>query len=208
MDRAEHDAARRWGRWCMVLSLALVCAGCGVARTDLMDYRPSPGFDVQPPPPGRSLVIFTRADREASETSAALFEDETLIGILMARTYLAYETTPGKHRFMVVSEAADFMDADLVDGKVYFARVDPREGWWRARFSLRPVTPNDPRWAEVREWNAASTRVTLNNAGRGWAQENAASIAEKHDAYLVKWLGKNERPTLYREDGIAFTDIP
>ena len=208
MDRTEHDAARRWDRWWMVLSLALVCSGCGVTRTDLMDYRASPGLDVQPPPPGRSLVIFMRPGRSGGETSAALFEDETLIAIVMARTYFSYETTPGKHRFMVVSEAADFMDADLVDGKVYFARVAPREGLWRARFSLRPVTPNDPQWAEVREWIAASTRVTLNNAGRGWAQENAASIAEKHDAYLVKWLGKNERPTLYREDGIAFTDIP
>ncbi len=40
---------------------------------------------------------------------------------------------------MVVSEAADFAKADVEAGKTYYVLVTPRMGWWKARFSLRPL---------------------------------------------------------------------
>jgi hypothetical protein len=179
-----------------------------VARTDLMDYRAKPGFDVPALRPGTSMVLFFRPGRMAGVASSSVFDDVDLVAVLMDDTYAAYETTPGKHRFMVLGEAADFMDADLAENKVYFATVTPRFGVWRARFSLKPISPHDPEWQQVRDWISDSTLVTVNAAGRSWAQENAASIREKHDAYLAKWLAKDERPALYREDGVAFADMP
>jgi hypothetical protein len=144
----------------------------------------------------------------AGAVSSSVFDDLDLVAVLMDYTYAAYETTAGKHRFMVVGEAADFMDADLAENRVYVAKVTPRFGVWRARFSLKPISPHDPDWPNVREWLSESTLVTLNAAGRSWAQTNAESIREKHDGYLTKWLAKEERPALYRDDGVAFADMP
>lgn len=190
-----------------LLLLAVVCASC-VARTDLMDYRPEEGFAVSPPRPDTALVIFMRPGRMAGMVSSTVFDEVALVAVLMDYTYGAYETAPGRHRFMVLGEAADFMDAELDPGKVYFARVTPRFGVWRARFSLQPLTPHDEEWTDLQEWISGSYLVSLNAEGRTWAQENAPSIQEKHDAYLAKWLEKDERPALYREDGVRFADLP
>ena len=65
-----------------------------------------------------------------------------MVGIVSAKTKIAYEVAPGEHHFMVVSEAADFMRADLAAGKTYYALVTPRMGVWRARFSLLPPNRN------------------------------------------------------------------
>jgi hypothetical protein len=111
----------------------LACTGWGcVFRTDLMDYAPKPGVDVQAPHPGSSVVLFFRPGRMAGTVSSSVFDDLDLVAVLMDYTYAAYQTTPGKHRFMVVGEAADFMDANLAENKVYVAKVTPRIGVWRA----------------------------------------------------------------------------
>ena len=191
------------------LVLVAVTAGC-VPRTALMDYRASAGFALSPPPPDKALVVFVRPGRMAGYVASVIYDDQDIISVLMDETYAAYQAKPGIHRFMVVSEAADFMDADLEAGKVYFAEVQVRMGVWRGRFSLRPVTPRDEEWPELREWLSRSRLVTLNAAGRSWAQENANSVHNKHDAYLQKWLAKNEheRPTLFAQDGVRLEDLP
>jgi hypothetical protein len=194
-----------------LLVLLVVSAGVGcVVRTDLMDYRAPHGLDVGNPPADKSLVILLRPGRIAGAVSASVFDEQALVAVLMDETYVAYETTPGEHRFMVVGEAADFMGADLEGGKVYFARVASRMGVWRARFSLLPVTSHDDEWRDLRGWLADSRHVTLNAEGRAWAEQNAPSVREKHDDYLRKWLAKEvgERPVLRREDGMRLEDLP
>jgi hypothetical protein len=198
----------RFGRLRLaLLLLGLLGSGC-VPRTDLMDYRSRPGADLEAPHPNTSLVLFFRAGRMAGAVSSSIFDGTELVAVLMDRTYAVYETAPGAHRFMVVGEAADFMDADLVADKVYFATVRPRMGVWRARFSLKPITPRDEEWRKLRSWLEESHRITLNDGGRSWARDNAPSIREKHDGYLVRWLDKDERPALHPEDGVAFGDMP
>lgn len=210
--RGKWNVLGSWSsrRLWLLLLLATVSLGC--ARTDLMDYRPKEGFDVEAPRPGKALVIFLRPGAGGrlieNMISSTVFDDQDPVAILMGDTYAAYQTTPGKHRFMVLGEAADFMDADLDAGKVYCAMIVRRFGVWRTRFSLKPVTPHDPEWQSVREWIDDARLVTLNAAGRSWAQANAQSIREKHDAYLKEWLAKDERPALYHDDGVAFADLP
>jgi hypothetical protein len=193
----------------MVLLLVSFSNGC-TPRTDLVDYQARTGFDVAAPTAGQAAVVFMRPERLAGMMSSTIFDGENLVAVLMDKTYVVHRTTPGQHRFMVLGEAADFMGADLEAGKVYFGLVTRRIGWVRWRFSLQPVTPNDPDWVKVREWITDSSRVTLNAAGRSWAQENAESIKDRHDAYLEKWLSKpeGERPMLYARDGVRAQDLP
>jgi hypothetical protein len=104
---------------------------------------------------------------------------------------------------MVVSEAADFLDAELVGGSTYYIEVAPRMGAWRARFSLVPITPQSGQWSKVDRWVADSYGVAPNDAGEAWAESNSGSVTKKRDAYLVRWLEKSDRPVLAPGDGVT-----
>jgi hypothetical protein len=120
----------------------------------------------------------------------------------MRHARLVHETQAGTHRYMVVSEAADFLDANLEAGKTYFVNVRPRVGAWRARFSLEPLTPSSPHWSHVQQWVHHSYAVTKNAAGDEWARANQTSVTAKKEKYLRVWLQKAERPTLQPADGV------
>ncbi|MEN8133883.1 MAG: hypothetical protein ABFS45_27745 [Pseudomonadota bacterium] len=112
------------------------------------------------------------------------------IGTIPANTKMAYQTEPGEHMFMVIGESADFMKANLAPDMTYYARVAARMGVWKARFSFIPYNGAESE-ADLQEWLNDTTLVKMNEQGEQWAKENAASIKEKHDDYLPKWLGKD-----------------
>jgi len=112
---------------------------------------------------------------------------------------------------MVVSEAADFLEADLLPGKTYYAMVTPRMGAWKARFSLYPIrSGNDGEFSmqsgKFDKW-VSSTDLSVNTEeSTRWAKENSASIAKKRASYEAVWSTKSEAEirerTLLPEDGI------
>ncbi len=186
-----------------LLSLVLLLGGLGCAtKSQLVDYPVAPGVNFQPPPSNKAVVCFLRPSRAASANSAALYEGEKFLCILMSRTCFIYETTPGEHQFMVVSEAADFFETNLAGGRIYFIEAVPRMGWWRARFSLRAITPSSADWPNLPRWVAACYSVTPNQLGQNWSRAHAWDVREKREAYLAKWLQKPNRPVLRPVDGV------
>jgi len=103
--------------------------------------------------------------------------------------------------FMVIGESADFMQARLEPGKVYYALVTPRMGVWKARFSLAPVHVMNRN--ELPEWQSGTEWVEMDQTSGQWAAENAADVEQKRAKYLPEWLGKAplDRPVLAPEDG-------
>jgi hypothetical protein len=190
---------RRWAATVLLAAAAL--AGCSI-RSDLMDPAGRDAASVRPDP-DKALVVFMRRGREAGAIQAVVYDGDKLVGVLSANTVVAYQTEPGKHLFMVVSEAADFLEATLLPGKTYYVRVVPRMGWWRARFSLEPVDAR--RHArDIPAWLRALRLVALNDAGRRWAVENDPSVIAKKNEYLPRWRAKPEdkRPALRPGDGV------
>jgi len=161
------------------------------------------GTRLVPAPADKAVVVFLRPEFKGYAISAAVYEDDAFLGIVMRHARLVHEASPGMHRYMVVSEAADFLDADLEAGKTYFVAVRPRMGAWRARFSLEPITPSSGRWSNLTKWLDDSYVVTTNAAGEQWARDNQASVTAKRDKYLRAWLAKDERPALQRADGVS-----
>lgn len=192
----------------LAITLATVGVSCA-SRTELMDYPPQRGFSIQAPPPGKASVVFMRPAGMADPVASVLYDGTEIIGVLMDNTYVVHETAPGEHRFMVMSEAADFLAGNLSEGEIYFALVKSRMGIWRPRFSLLPVVPGSSGWQRVEAFLATANRVTLNAAGRYYAQDNAESIQRRHDDYLARWLEKPEakRPTLTADDGVQATAL-
>ena len=173
--------------------------------------------DQQPvPEEGKALVVFMRASFVGSAISASVYDapdsDTHFIGVVQNKQKVAYQAEPGQHRFMVIAENADFMDATLEAGKTYYVLISPRMGVWKARFSLFPVHAQSAdeynlQSADFREWQAKTRFVTPNADAQAWYEENKASVAEKKADYLQKWNvmlpADKAELTLNADDGVA-----
>jgi hypothetical protein len=157
------------------------------------------------PAANQAVVVFLRPSGWGSLTQSSVFEvtdpgDPLLVGIVAAKMKLAYRTTPGHHVFMSVGENADFMDATLEAGKVYYASLVAGPGY-KARFILKPAHADQR--ADVAGWLAETSWVVTTSDSQRWADENAASIGKKRAVYWPQWRdGKlGPREALTAEDG-------
>jgi hypothetical protein len=167
------------------------------------------------PPADKAQVIFMRPSSFGGAVQATVFDvssDETgFIGIISSGTQLSYMVDPGKHIFMVVSEAADFLEANLVEGKTYYAVVTARMGAWKARFSMYPVRnggEGDRQYqSEKFQGWMKKVRFVENTPGSiAWFEANKADIKAKQIRYWDVWQQKSEvdllERTLNPEDGV------
>lgn len=159
------------------------------------------------PASDKATVLFLRPSTMGFKVQSAVYDVSTesneIIGIVPAKGKVLHETTPGKHLYMVVSENADFLQADLAPGKLYYVVVRPRMGTWRARFSLSAVDREEAASAKFQNWLSDCQPLEANEETRQWARKNAASVNKKQDGYYQKWNAKPDdaKPTLRPEDG-------
>jgi hypothetical protein len=149
----------------------------------------NPDRYITKPSPDKALIFFIRATSFGGAIQAAIYDDTDFIGTSSANTHIAYLAKPGKRMFMVTGESADFMEADLTAGKIYYADVVPRMGVWKARFSFRPHNGQVDKAEEER--NLSNTKqVALNAQGNSWAQDNKDDARNMRDKYLPEWNAK------------------
>ncbi len=135
-----------------LLSMFLL-AGCAGSSSYMSDVPPErANYTTQP---DQALVVFMRPSGFGFAIQSSVFdivdENPVFVGIVSAKAKVAYYVNPGERRFMVISESADFMDATLEAGKVYYALVTPRMGVWKARFHCGR--------SERRTWKAQNSPV-------------------------------------------------
>lgn len=194
----------------MLVAAMLLATGC--ASTKMVD---SAQQELIAPTADKAQIVFMRSSMFGGAVQSSVFDvtgDETeFIGILSAGKKIAYTVEPGKHTFMVVSEAADFMEAEMLGGKTYYAMVTPRMGAWKARFSMYPVRNGGPGEFQYgsdkfQGW-LKSTELSENTpASHAWAEENRSNIRSKQVDYEAVWQQKSpaelaER-TLNPDDGV------
>lgn len=188
----------------ILLIVALSLFGCAGSNQYM---KPSVQEGAAPVPgDNESLVIFMRPSTMGWAVSSSVFDindkDESFLGIVSAKKKVVYRAAPGEHMFMVIGESADFMRANLLPGKTYYALVTPRMGNWKARFSLKPLAKSELGSDKFKEWYAAC-EFTENTPGAfQWAKDNAESIRSKRVEYLKKWNEKPEagKPVLNPDD--------
>jgi hypothetical protein len=148
--------------------------------------------------------VFMRPSSLGFPVHASVFDDEKFICMVPYNSKFVYMAEPGTHQFMVISEAADFMKADLIAGKTYYAIVEPRMGAWRARFSLLPVHRQDIDKSDIQECIKNCQFVVNKASAPVWADINKPSILEKKAKYYEIWMQKNaaDQPHLRAEDGM------
>lgn len=190
----------------LFVSFSLLISGCaGTVKN--MGEVPAERIAAAPAE-GKAMVVFMRPSTLGFAIQSSVFEvkdgSSMLVGIVAALAKVSYQVDAGKHQFMVIGESADFMNAELLPNKTYYALVTPRMGVWKARFSLKPVHQQDLNTAEFKKWVDSFKWVEKTSASDSWARENVSSIQSKHTEYFAKWMSKPEaeRPILFPDDGM------
>lgn len=183
----------------LMLFLAVLAGGCAAPNMNLSD----PAVAEVVPGSDKALVYFLRPKELGFKIHAAVYDGDNFVGFVPYGQKLPYLADPGEHMFMVVSEAADFMKADLLPGKTYYAQVVPRMGSWRARFSLWPVTKEHLATESVRKWINEAHLIQNKEDAYQWAETNKNSVMKKKNAYFAKWQTKSsdKQPYLAPGDG-------
>lgn len=181
--------------------VALLLGGCA---SDRMVPVATPAAVVTPAA-DRATVVFTRPGVLGFAIQSSVFDVSAgkplLIGIVSSQKKLAYVSSPGQRRFMVIGETAEFLDADLSPGRIYYVRVTLHMGMWKARFSLDPVSRQDAKLKLAGD--LSDTDWTENTpASVEWAHGNMHSIEEKMAEALPKWEAGSDRPKLNADDGL------
>ena len=149
----------------------------------------------------QAQIVFMRPSSFGGAIQSSVFDlkqdnspltKNEFVGIVSATTKVRYETEPGFHLFMVVGENADFMQANLSAGKTYYALVTPRIGWWKARFSIKPLHLKDLQSDDFEDWFESTDWYENTSASRQWAVDNRSSIQSKKTEYLEKWNQKSD----------------
>lgn len=192
----------------LVLLLLLgACAG----TSDLMQNVPADKAHYATKP-DQALIVFMRPSGFGFAVQSSVFDitdrKPAFIAVVPAKTKVAHYSPPGQRRYMVIGESADFMDATLDPGKVYYALVTPRMGLWKARFSLRAVDAATVNTTEFDDWYEDSRWVENQPAAATWATENMDSINEKMADDLDDWVHKANKPTLHADDGQPALYVP
>ena len=199
-----------------VLLLALLTVGLSAGPVHARAKKMIESAEQSPTPSsGKALVVFLRHSFVGSAIQSSVYEvtdsGQAFHGIIANKHRVAVEVAPGKHRFMIVAENADFLEADLVAGKTYYVLVSPRPGAWKARFSLLPIRSDASAKHNVHsddfaKWMKKTRRVEIGPEAEAWYQKNEASVSEKRREYLEKWNAQSashrEELTLRPNDGV------
>lgn len=184
------------------LTILMVTLTLGACASSRMVDLAQPPKAISAPEAGTATVVFLRPSYFGGAIQSSVFDiggsATQLVGIVSAGRKIAYAVSPGPRRFMVVGESADFVDADLTEGKTYYARVEPRMGLWKARFSLSPVLADD---ASLAADLAACSWVENSPESLRWARDNLGSIEEKRTSYLADWEKEPNKPVLAPSTG-------
>ena len=181
-------------------------AMCIVLMTGCASMPPMPQMkhaDNQQPQAvssNRSRIVFMRSSNIGSVFNPSLYdvtqEEPVFIGILPNWGRLVYDTTPGEHTFMVVSEAADFMKANMNAGKTYYSIATPRFGVSVARFSLAPIrndgtTPGNTDPTRIEDMKTRTKLLSNTDETKEWFKNNVGDIKAKQAKYWRNWQQKS-----------------
>lgn len=199
----------------MRISAVLVWVGTLLLTGCSSMMQPVDNQAVQPSAQDGAQVVFMRSAFMAKAIDASLYDvtggKTQFIGILANGTKVAYPTAAGHRIFMVVSEAADFLEADLAPGKTYYSMVIPRMGMWKARFSMWPVARDlkaeySSQSSDFKDWITDTKLVTNSPKSLNWFQNNKNSVEAKRVEYWPVWQKKSsadlELRTLHAGDGL------
>lgn len=166
----------------------------------------------------KAAIVFMRPSSHGDVIESAIYHlndgEDDFLGFVSSGKKVVTIVEPGEHRFMVINQHmtnADFMIANVKEGKTYHAVVSPR-GWPNILFALRPnkdkpVSDKFSRNSEqFKEWVLEAELMKKTPAADDWAQKNRVPIHGLKDSVYPRWKekvkGNLDRYSLNPEDGV------
>ena len=142
---------------------------------------------IEQPDNGMALVTILRPSRFGGAIDFGLWDGDKFLGILNARSYIQYQTTPGHHMIMARAENWSGVNAELQAGRHYYivARVMP--GIWKARAALDPINRAQYDEGKIDKWVKGLTPIAV--------------IPEKAEAYAAPRLAQVRQAAENFENG-------
>ncbi|MGH7857731.1 MAG: hypothetical protein ACREQY_10415 [Candidatus Binatia bacterium] len=187
---------RRPGAW-VAVGCALVAGSASASdkydRGGMID-------SARRPAAGKALVYFVRPQLMGAAVKNKLFADGTLVTVMGAKTWAAWEGDSGKHEFATEAENAGLLDAELAPDRIYFVQVAIHMGAMKARTHFEVARPGSEAAEEVGKKLHEVKEALLTEEGKAWVAGKRAKIDEK----LAKYRAKGEEiETMKPEDGAA-----
>jgi hypothetical protein len=179
-------------------ALALLLAGvAGIAGAQSIEWPQ----DLPPVPEDKAQIIFVKpgGGMWASWPVGVLEivgEQRQLVGVLGQKERVAYEVSPGKHRFMshITPAVVHFLDAEVEAGKRYVVLVRFIYG---NGFQLRPIRPGEggdfsTSNPEFAQWLSDTDAASPKHPKVRWYQRKDKKAAEHQAKYQVTWDRKTD----------------
>ncbi len=142
------------------------------------------------PDKDHAVVYFLRPSKFGSSVKFGLWDNDSPIGIIKGRNYIAYKTVPGTHYFMARAENWAIVKADLSAGKTYYILAAPVMGAFKARVDFRVQNPDNP---EIQVWISSSKQLSYSDE---WKAEYSKNRVDDVRAALEK--AKNDQVSYER----------
>ena len=189
----------------IAIFVAILISGCAGTIKNMREVPA--GNPVLAPQSDEAMVVFMRPSGLGFAIQSSVYEitndRPVLVGIVAAKTKVAYRAKPGPHLFMSVGENADFMVADLLPSMTYYAYVSPRMGMWKARFVLEPKHLKDLGETDFKSDFDECKWVEVTAESNQWLSEIMSSVQSKRVEYYKDWQQRpaEEKLQLLPTDG-------
>ncbi|WFS63849.1 hypothetical protein LF599_06725 [Pseudodesulfovibrio thermohalotolerans] len=188
--------------FCLLCLILFALAGC---QSSLM-AKTADGVKPYESNPDKAVIVFMRPSQYGGAVQATVFQYDEIpqfVGIVSSEYKLAYQVAPGKHIFMVMGENADFLEANLAAGYIYYVEVEAHFGFAKARFSLEPIPQTLFDTEDFKKDVNKCSFVTNTPASELWFNDHRQDVIKKHDYYFAKWQAKplEKKNKLVESDG-------
>jgi len=152
-------------------------------------------------PSDKAVVYFMRPSGMGFAINFQIWDGDHFIGLSQAKSYFAYECSPGKHLFMGFAENKVAVQADLAAGKEYYIGTNVRMGAWKARMGFTPVTRGSELWETVENYKSQLHFLTVDVTAAATYEASKKAEAQTYVDFFTKGEGREQVLTLGKEDG-------
>jgi hypothetical protein len=190
---------------CFVLSLSVVavlwCCGCAsvharVPKTSKVVAR------ISQPPPGKALVNFHRPTSFRKLHDVLIFDiNGKMLVEMRGNSLFQCVCDPGDTIFIGWADHVTVIKANLAPDKIYDIMVDVTPGAMLTQFNFSPLTKDDPRRAELAEFERREKWTIAANTGSPQVAEYEAGNRERIEQIKKDFLGgpKSDRVIYQRK---------
>lgn len=187
------------------IMLLAVLSGCS---SKMMDPVLIPDI----PQDKQASITFFRTSLFGGTVQAPIAEEVqdgnlNLVGICSTDTKIRYFVSPGRHIFVVGGESGSLLEAEIAPNMNYYVRVVPRIGWFKNRFEMVGVTPQDLATQNVQEEIKKCTLVKPNEAADQWFVNNQESMKNKLQAAKEKFQKRSDSSRYVLPENFGISEV-